>query len=62
MFLKHVGCSAVGWEGKAVIFAQGLGVFAGVATGMHEADPGNPATIPGKLAGDATAAAFTGSA
>jgi len=62
--LGSVGCSAMGWEQKAVLCAQGLGVCAGIATGMHEADPGNPATVPGKLAGDAAAAAaaITGSA
>ena len=60
--LGTVGCSAMGWEQKAVLCAQGLGVCAGVATGMHEADPGNPATIPGKLAGDAASAALRGSA
>ena len=57
--LGTVGCSAMGWEQKAVLFAQGIGLCAGVATGMHEADPGNPATVPGKLAGDAANAAYT---
>ena len=60
--LGSAGWAAMGWEQKAVICAQGLGFCAGVATGMHEADPGNPATITGKLAGDAAAAALTGSA
>ena len=54
-----VACSAMGWEQKAVLCAQELGVCAGVATGMHEADPGNPATVPGKLAGDAASAALS---
>lgn len=60
--LGSVGCAAMGWEQKAIICAQGLGLCSGVATGMHEADPGNPATVPGKLAGDAAAAELTGSA
>ena len=60
--LGSAGCAAMGWEQKAIICVQGLGVCAGVATGMHEANPGNPATVPGKLAGDAAAAALTGSA
>ena len=57
-------CASMGWEQKAVICTQGLGICAGVATGMHEGDPGNVATIPGKLAGEAAAAAaaLTGSA
>lgn len=57
--LGSVACSAMGWEQKAILCAQGLGFCAGVATGMHEADPGNPATVPSKLAGDAASAAFS---
>jgi hypothetical protein len=40
---------------KAVVCAQGVSICAGVATGMNEGDPMNPATVPGRLAGEATA-------
>ena len=40
---------------QAVVCAQGVGICAGVATGMNEGDPMNPATVPGRLAGEATA-------
>ena len=46
-------CSGMGWEQKAMVWLHGVGICAGVASGMHEADPINPATIPGKLASDA---------
>lgn len=48
-------CAGMGWEQKAVVCAQGVGICAGVATGMNEGDPMNPATVPGRLAGEATA-------
>tara|TARA_B100000787_G_scaffold12452_1_gene9200 strand:- start:178 stop:333 length:156 start_codon:yes stop_codon:yes gene_type:complete len=40
---------------QAVVCAQGVSICAGVATGMNEGDPMNPATVPGRLAGEATA-------
>lgn len=46
-------CSGMGWEQKAMVCLHGVGVCSGVASGMHEADPINPVTVPGKLAGDA---------
>jgi len=46
-------CGGMGWEQKAMICLQGVGICAGIASGMNEADPVNPATIPGKIAGDA---------
>ena len=51
-------CSGMGWTQKAVICAQGVGVCSGATTGLHEGDPANPATVPGKVAGDAASAAF----
>ena len=57
--IGSAGCSGMGWEQKAVICVQGLGVCAGIKTGMHEADPGNPATMPGKVVGEVAAAAFS---
>ena len=56
--LGMAGCSDMGWEQKALVCAQGLGVCAGVAAGLHQEDPSNPATMPGKIASDA-ATAFT---
>ena len=44
-------CSGMGWEQKAMICLQGVGLFAGIASGMGEADPVNPAKIPGKVVG-----------
>ena len=46
-------CSGMGWEQKAMVCLHGLGVCSGIASGMHDADPVNPVTVPGKLAGDA---------
>lgn len=46
-------CSGMGWEQKAMLCLHGLGFCSGVAAGLHEADPVNPATAPGKLASDA---------
>ena len=51
-------CSGMGWTQKAVICAQGVGVCSGATTGLHEGDPANPATVPGKVAGEAASAAF----
>ena len=45
-------CSGMGWEQKAIACLHGVGVCSGVASGMHDADPINPITVPGKLAGD----------
>lgn len=39
-------CAGMGWEQKAVVCAQGVSICAGVATGMNEGDPMNPATVP----------------
>ena len=57
--IGSAGCAGMGWEQKAVVCVQGIGVCAGITTGMHEADPGNPATLPGKVVGEAAAAAFS---
>ena len=46
-------CSGMGWEQKAMVCLHGVGVCSGVASGMHDADPINPVTVPGKIAGDA---------
>jgi len=46
-------CSGMGWEQKAMVCLHGVGICAGVASGVHEADPVNPLTLPGGLAGDA---------
>ena len=46
-------CSGMGWEQKAMACLHGVGVCSGVASGMHDADPINPVTVPGKIAGDA---------
>ena len=51
-------CSGMGWTQKAMICAQGVGLCSGAATGLHEGDPANPATVPGRLAGEAASAAF----
>ena len=48
-------CSGLGYEQKAVVCLHGIAVCSGVASGLHEADPANPVTIPGKLAADAMA-------
>lgn len=45
-------CSGMGWEQKAMVCVHGIGICSGVASGMHDADPINPATIPGKVAGE----------
>jgi hypothetical protein len=46
-------CSGMGWEQKAMVCLHGVGVCSGVASGLHDADPINPVTVPGKIAGDA---------
>ena len=43
----------MGREQKAMVCLHGFGICAGVASGMHEAEPINPVTVPGKIAGDA---------
>ena len=45
-------CSGMGWEQKAMVCLHGVGICSGVASGMHAADPINPVTVPGKVAGD----------
>jgi len=34
-----VVCSGMGWEQKAVVCMQSIGIYAGVATGMYEGPP-----------------------
>tara|TARA_B100000795_G_scaffold190676_1_gene145267 strand:+ start:898 stop:1392 length:495 start_codon:yes stop_codon:yes gene_type:complete len=46
-------CSGMGYEQKAMVCLHGLGICSGVASGMHDADPVNPVTVPGKLASEA---------
>ena len=41
--------SSMGWEQKVMMCLHGVGICAGVASGMHEAD----VTVPGRLAGEA---------
>tara|TARA_B110000444_G_scaffold243086_1_gene261051 strand:- start:450 stop:953 length:504 start_codon:yes stop_codon:yes gene_type:complete len=48
-------CTGMGWEQKAMVCLHGVGLCSGIASGMHDADPSNPATVPGKLASDAVA-------
>ena len=45
--------SSMGWEQKAMMCLHGVGICAGVASEMHEADPINTVTVPGRLAGEA---------
>ncbi len=45
-------CGGMGWEQKAIVWLQGVGVCAEIATSMNEVDPINPVTIPGRLAGE----------
>ena len=44
--------SVMGWEQKAMICLHGAGSCSGLASGIYDADPINPVTVPGKLAGD----------
>lgn len=46
-------CSGMGWQQKAMVCLHGVGFCSGVAAGLNDADPVNPVTIPGKLAGEA---------
>ena len=48
-------CTGLGYEQKAVVCLHGVAVCGGIASGLYEADPANPVTLPGKLAGDAIA-------
>jgi hypothetical protein len=50
--VRSVICAGMGWEQKVIVCVQGIGVCAGIATGLHEGDPGNPATIPGRVASE----------
>ena len=45
-------CSGLGFKQKAMVFLHGVGLFSGIAAGMHEADPVNPITAPVKIATD----------
>jgi len=45
-------CSGMGWEQKAMVCMHGVGIFSGIASGLHDADPANPVTVPGKLASE----------
>ena len=42
----------MGWEQKAMIFLQSVGVCAGIASGLHDADPVNLVTVTGKVASE----------
>jgi len=44
-------CSGMGWEQKAIVCLHGVGICSGIASGLHDADPINPVTVPGKIAG-----------
>ena len=44
-------CAGMGYEQKAMICLHGVGICAGIATGLNEADPLNPVTIPGRVLG-----------
>lgn len=46
-------CISMGWKTKAMMFLHGAGVCAGITSGVYEADPINPLTLPGKVTGDA---------
>jgi hypothetical protein len=46
-------CSGMGWEQKAMVCLHGMVACSSVASGLHDADPINPITVPGKIAGDA---------
>lgn len=46
-------CSGLGYEQKAVVCLHGLALCSGIASGLHDVDPANPATIAGKFASDA---------
>jgi len=43
----------MGWEQKAMACLHGVGYCSGIASVMLDADPINPVTVPGKLAGEA---------
>jgi hypothetical protein len=43
----------MGYEQKAIICLNEVGVCASVATGLSKADPLNLATIPGRVIGEA---------
>jgi hypothetical protein len=43
----------MGWEQKAMVCLHGMVACSSVASGLHDADPINPITVPGKIAGDA---------
>jgi len=45
-------CSGMGWEQKAMVCLHVMGICSGIASGMHDADPINPVTGPGKIAAD----------
>ena len=51
--IRSAVCSGMGWDQKTMVCLHDVGVCAGVASGIHEAEPINPVTISGKLAGDA---------
>jgi len=48
-------CGGMGYEQKAVVCLHGVALCSGTASGLHNADPSNPVTVPGKFAGDAMA-------
>lgn len=52
-------CSGMGYEQKAIVCLHGVAVCSGMASGLHDADPANPATLVGKVAGDAIAGSMS---
>ena len=53
--IKHVGLATFFQnvyyrKQKATMCFHGASLFTGIATGLSEADPINPATVPGKVA------------
>jgi hypothetical protein len=45
-------CTGMGWEQKAMVCLHGVGICSGIVSGLHDADPVNPVTVPGKLASE----------
>lgn len=46
-------CTGMGWKQKTMVCFHGAVLCSGVATGLSEANPSNPVTVPGKMAGQA---------
>lgn len=45
-------CTGMGWKGKAMVCFHGTAICTGAATGLSQADPANPVTLPGRVAGE----------